>query len=134
MSTRCRIAIENENGRVTSIYCHHDGYLYGSYSVGQILLNHYQDKDKINQLMELGDLSSLGIEPTRAMCDCYSIEGENTPAYVCSKSQLVKEFKRSDQEYLYLFKDGEWRYMTCYDCDNEFRPIPKDEEGEEKNG
>lgn len=132
MSTRCRIAIEDENGRVTSIYCHHDGYLHSSYSVGQILLNHYQDKNKINKLMELGDLSSLGTEPTRSKCDCYAPTEELTPAaYVCSESQLVKNFKTSDQEYLYLFKNGEWRYMAYYD--DEFKPIPKDEKGETEN-
>ena len=39
MSTRCRIGIENKNGTITSIYCHHDGYLEG---VGEILVNHYK--------------------------------------------------------------------------------------------
>jgi hypothetical protein len=29
MSTRSRIAIENQNGSVTSIYCHFDGYISG---------------------------------------------------------------------------------------------------------
>ena len=133
MSTRCRIAIEDKNGKVRSIYCHHDGYLQGRYSVGQILLNHYKNKAKINALMELGDLSSLGTEPTRFACDCYAPTEALTPAaYVCSESQLVQNFKSSDQDYLYLFKDRKWRYMGYYD--NEFKPIPKDEEGEEKNG
>jgi hypothetical protein len=29
MSTRSRIAIENQNGSVTSVYCHFDGYISG---------------------------------------------------------------------------------------------------------
>lgn len=155
MSTRCRIAIEDETGRVTSIYCHHDGYLHGDGSVGQTLLNHYKDKDKINKLMELGDISAIGTEPVRNtfedlprmpneefmeyfsrthprdMCDCYSTRGEEAQVYVCSEKQLLKDFKNSDQEYLYLFKDGDWRYITIYD--NEFKPIPKDKEGEKEN-
>ena len=155
MSTRCRIAIENENGKVMSIYCHHDGYPQGNGSVGQTLLDYYKDKDKINKLMELGDLSRLGTEPVknpwedfprlpteefmdyfsrthpRNMCDYYSTRGEAVPAYVCSEKQLLKDFKNSDQEYLYLFKNGEWRYIAIYD--NEFKPIPKDKEGEKEN-
>jgi hypothetical protein len=56
MATRSRIAIENENGTVTSIYCHFDGYLDG---VGKKLFEHY-DREKTEKLMELGDISVLG--------------------------------------------------------------------------
>jgi hypothetical protein len=38
MSTRARIAIENDDGSFTSIYTHWDGYV-GHH--GPILLNHY---------------------------------------------------------------------------------------------
>jgi hypothetical protein len=38
MSTRSRIAIENQNGSVTSIYCHFDGYISG---VGKTLKECY---------------------------------------------------------------------------------------------
>jgi len=55
MATRSRIAIENENGTVTSIYCHFDGYLSG---VGKTLFEHY-DREKTEKLMELGDISVL---------------------------------------------------------------------------
>jgi hypothetical protein len=37
MSTRSRIAIENQNGSVTSVYCHFDGYISG---VGKTLEKH----------------------------------------------------------------------------------------------
>ena len=64
MSTRSNIAIKRKNGTVDSIYCHWDGYL--SYN-GKILLEHYQDVNKINKLIELGDISSLNkeVEPTK---------------------------------------------------------------------
>ena len=42
---------------VESIYCHFDGYPEG---VGQTLLDHWTDEKKINRLVALGDLSSLG--------------------------------------------------------------------------
>jgi hypothetical protein len=56
MATRSRIAIENQDGTVDSIYCHFDGYVD---SVGKTLFEHY-DQEKLERLLELGDISSLG--------------------------------------------------------------------------
>ena len=56
MATRSRIAIENQDGTVQSIYCHFDGYIDG---VGKRLFNRY-DREKLKSLIELGDISSLG--------------------------------------------------------------------------
>lgn len=57
MSTRCRIGIEQPDGTIKSIYCHHDGYYEG---VGTVLQKYYDTPEKINELMELGDISCLG--------------------------------------------------------------------------
>lgn len=55
MSTRSAIiAKQGENYR--AIYCHSDGYIDG---VGLTLLSHYTDPQKVNQLISLGDLSSV---------------------------------------------------------------------------
>jgi hypothetical protein len=56
MATRSKIAIENQDGTVTAIYCHWDGYVDG---VGKTLFENY-DREKLEQLIELGDISSLG--------------------------------------------------------------------------
>ena len=50
MGTRSNIGIINEDGSVTAIYCHWDGFL--SYN-GKILLNHYTTADIVNQLSTL---------------------------------------------------------------------------------
>ena len=57
MSTRSRIAIEKQDGTVESIYCHFDGYLSHN---GEILQEHYSTKEKMEKLIELGDISQLG--------------------------------------------------------------------------
>ena len=57
MGTRSTIAIEYADGTVQQIYCHWDGYLSHN---GQILHKHYSDPFKVRQLMDLGDMSSLG--------------------------------------------------------------------------
>jgi hypothetical protein len=58
MATRSTIAVWAEEG-IHSIYCHWDGYPEG---VGLVLKENYTDIEKINELIELGDLSSLGPE------------------------------------------------------------------------
>lgn len=60
MSTRSTIGVlDLEQGTVRSIYCHFDGYPEW---VGTILDQSYTSPEKINALIELGDLSSLGHE------------------------------------------------------------------------
>ena len=57
MSTRSRIGLKQANGQIKSIYCHWDGYPEG---VGKTLKEHYNSPEKIEELLELGDISSLG--------------------------------------------------------------------------
>ena len=56
MSTRSNIAMLNNDGTVTTIYCHWDGY--PSYN-GKILSEYYNTTDKVTELIKYGDLSSL---------------------------------------------------------------------------
>ena len=62
MATRSRIGILRNNV-VQSIYCHWDGYVEHH---GPILLEHYNAYEKISELMNLGNISSLApkIAPT----------------------------------------------------------------------
>ena len=55
MSTRSRIGVYDDQV-VHWIYCHFDGYPEG---VGETLLLHYTELEKIEKLMELGSLSIL---------------------------------------------------------------------------
>jgi hypothetical protein len=57
MATRSTIALEFADGTVQQVYCHWDGYL--DYN-GKILQEHYQDPFKLRDLIDRGDLSSLG--------------------------------------------------------------------------
>jgi len=57
MSTRSRIGIKNDDGTITSIYCHSDGYLGG---VGALLADCYSTDEKVRALLAVGDLSELG--------------------------------------------------------------------------
>lgn len=59
MATRSTIALEYADGTVQQIYCHWDGYLEHN---GKILAEHYMDPFKLQQLVDLGDLSVLAPE------------------------------------------------------------------------
>ena len=56
MSTRSSIAIKRKDGTIESVYCHSDGYL--EYN-GVMLNKFYKNPEKINSLINLGDLSFL---------------------------------------------------------------------------
>jgi len=141
MSTRCRIGIKNENGTITSIYCHHDGYPEG---VGKTLVENYQTEEKIRKLLALGDMSSLGNEPVDNpnawndaalreamkngnyleaykqlnpddMCNTYKSRGEDVPASDSEdEKQYLKDTDSCWGEFAYLFKDGQWFVKGIY--------------------
>lgn len=56
MSTRSNIGIKRTNGGIDVIYCHSDGYIEWN---GLKLYRHYNDINKIEELIGLGDISSL---------------------------------------------------------------------------
>ena len=57
MSTRSMIAKRDNDGRIQAVYCHGDGYPSHN---GRILFEHYQDTEKIDELIKHGSLSVLG--------------------------------------------------------------------------
>ena len=57
MATRSTIALEFADGTVQQVYCHWDGYLAHN---GHILQNHYSNPFILRDLIDLGDVSSLG--------------------------------------------------------------------------
>lgn len=123
MSTRCRIGILQDGGSIKSIYCHFDGYPEG---VGVTLLNDYTDVEKINKLLDLGDISCLGSEPVSdskywdpfsAITDsdytlAYKDRGEDCPAEI-SKDEEVYYDLASGCDYAYLFYPEKKAWKVC---------------------
>ena len=54
MATRSLIGKILPGGDILAIYCHWDGYPENN---GEILKNHYQDPEKVDKLISLGNLS-----------------------------------------------------------------------------
>ena len=110
MATRSLIALDN--GSVfTSIYCHWDGYLSG---VGRILLENYTDINDVEELFDLGDLSTLGYHPTE--CKPFGNPFTNRKMDFAKDHKTYRNlfdyFHDSDCEYLYIFNGLGWEYMT----------------------
>lgn len=130
MATRSTIARHMPDGTVEQVYCHWDGYLTHN---GRILLLHYSDPVKLQQLLDLGDLSVLGSEigekhdfdfpPNDDVCTFYGRDRgeENTVKNV--HATLAEYFTWGGREqfnYLYTL-DGKW-LVSSYEND-EPRPL-----------
>jgi len=121
MSTRSLIGRKLEDGKIEFIYCHWDGYPKHN---GKILLNHYTDDEKIKELINLGDLSSLAEEiGEKHDFDAKDIIFKWCMAYGRDRGELNTE-KRivnsldnflgidSWQDFYYLYQDNEWYFSS----------------------
>ena len=106
MATRSRIAIENQDGTVTSIYCHWDGYTSG---VGKMLEKWYTTQAKVEALIELGDISSLDMTPTSTVA-YHRDRGEDLVQSKYNRVEALFDMGfNSGVEYIYCFtKSGQW--------------------------
>lgn len=122
MATRSMIGKLNDNGTVTAIYCHWDGYLEHN---GKLLVENYTDSNKIDKLMELGDLSSLGDEIGEGKCVAYGRDrGEkNTKATVYNLADYSTSGAGISRgvDYMYLFDGKQWLYQTY--SQTEWQPV-----------
>jgi hypothetical protein len=126
MSTNSRIGIENSDGTVSSVYCHWDGYPSHN---GIILMEHYQDREKVQKLINLGSLSLLDerVEPDVNETHSFDkpIQGI-TIAYHRDRQESyegprvdkdLKSYAKSDiQEYGYVYTlKGVWKVCKFSD-------------------
>lgn len=102
MSTRAYIGKRYSDGSIRAVYCHSDGYFNG---VGLTLCKFYKDSDKIEALINGGDMSFLGdtVEETK-------FYGNSEPLNFCTVFSFVQDAIKSRAEYIYIFDDdaGEW--------------------------
>lgn len=109
MSTRSRVGIKEKDGTIRSVYIHHDGYV--AY-VGKILYESYQNADKIEQLINLGDMSSINSEVEK--CEPYTKRGEDLNIATDSIASFYQDWASCGEEYVYLYTDGRWMVNSVY--------------------
>ncbi len=123
MATRSTIALEFADGTVEQVYCHWDGYLEHN---GQILLKHYSDPFKLQRLIDLGAISSLGPEiGEKQDFDKRDTQNDNwSLIYARDRGEDLVKHKFKDyadykanaqsEEYNYILRtDGKW-YVEFY--------------------
>lgn len=114
MGTRSTIAIQNEDGTVTGIYVHWDGYLSHN---GRILNENYTDEDSVRALIGLGDLSSLGetigdkvdfndYDAHKGQCVAYARDRGETGVEAQTDDNWAALLESYGQEFNYLFVPG----------------------------
>jgi hypothetical protein len=144
MATRSTIALEYADGTVDQIYCHWDGYLDNN---GAILRDHYSDPFKLQQLIELGDISSLrpeiGVEHpfssigTMDSAEYDKLYGNMTTFYGRDRGETgvgpkrfkdfqeyAREHQREEYEYILRNVNGkaQW-FVSFYGTDDEYLTI-----------
>ena len=130
MATRSNIAMKTKEGKIVSVYCHWDGYVANN---GKILLENYTDIDKIEALVALGSLSSLGfvIGEQQDFNDRDTGKDEWTLAYHRDRGEELSIQEYDDipswiaemEEYAYLWNGQEWLVNDHGAADEKGYPI-----------
>lgn len=114
MATRSTIWLRTENEEYTykGSYCHFDG---GIKVNGKLLFENYNTKEKIEELISFGQMSSLG--PTPNDCFFYARDGgENISTYklLTNENDITshKDIDRYFEEYNYVFENNTWYVYT----------------------
>ncbi len=122
MATRSTIALEYADGTVDQVYCHWDGYLSNN---GELLSKNWRDPFKVQKMMNLGDLSSLGTDvgeehdfDSASQCSDCTFYGRDRgeTGTVAKRFKDFEDYKDNHQyeEYEYILRrDGEW-YVCQY--------------------
>lgn len=130
MATRGRIGIELSDGSILSIYSHYDNYPEWA---GRILRTHYNTREKVEALVDGGDVSCLwtddGFYTSEGKTQRgyygplhYSERGEDCPPRLDSN---LLEYLDDGEEYAYLFtKNGEWVAYHMHQFDDNKLPEP----------
>lgn len=115
MATRSNIAMKTKEGKIVSVYCHWDGYVANN---GKILLENYDFIDKIEALIALGSISSLGkaIGLQQDFDDRSTQKDDWTLFYSRDRGEELSIQEYDDipswidqmEEYAYLWNGAEW--------------------------
>ena len=111
MSTRACIGVIEKDGSCISIYHGHDSYPDG---LGNLLLDHYSDLNKIREAISKGDARNWRAE----------INDSDFHENTCSEIQTLKELVRCAKldwiEYIYLFDTSTKKWLAKRRIKNRF--------------
>jgi len=119
MATRSYIGVRNADASVDYIYCHFDGYPDHN---GAILREHYSNINRVNELLNLGDLSVLGqfigekMDFDKRIQDTCLAYGRDRGESNVSKKNSGYDELITDQsvDYVYVFDGDYWECHSTY--------------------
>jgi len=136
MSTRSYIAKQVGDDKFRTIYCHSDGYLTHN---GAMLLDHYSEPEKLDELLNLGDLSYLApnVNPDPSKPHSFNYdERQDGVVLAYGRDRGEKDIEARDYTkreltstetwvaYIYVFnKDNQWVYGRPGQDLSEFRDV-----------
>ena len=118
MATRSRVGLMLEDGTIKHSYCHFDGYPDG---VGSILVQNYNTRDKIKELLSFGDMSYLTSvlhpegehsfeKPEQGVTVFYNRDRGETgvDSVVTTMDEYLSVKYSSCIDYQYVYSGGQW--------------------------
>ena len=129
MSTNSIIAKKIGRDKYRAIFCKHDGYLADN---GWILSKYYTTPERVDKLLDLGDLYSLSKRLSESEKE--APEEEVTTAYARDKGEKMCPAKEYSLEelydlelpYLYIFVGADkWVYSGPGELQEELRDVKK---------
>ena len=130
MSTRSRVGLELADGSILSIYSHYDGYPEWA---GRILRTHYNTREKVEALVDGGDVSCLWTDDGFYTSEGKTQRGYYGPLHYSERGEdcpprydvSAKTYLANGEEYAYLFVNGEWVCYNLKDGINQVNiPVP----------
>lgn len=104
MSTHAQIATKNDDETYSAIYCHFDGYLD---HCGAMLQQYYKTKEKVQELIDLGDLSSIA--ETIETCKFFARDNKEKDVSAKKYSNLFfLDYENNNFKYIYVFENNQW--------------------------
>lgn len=109
MSINSSIRIKRADGTMAGIYCHWDGYIENN---GVILQLAYNTPEKVEELISLGDISSLGYYTVPN--DILEAKGKVTIAYHRDRGEPFRQTMQ-DAEFIYTYSEIDRCWYVQYE-------------------
>jgi hypothetical protein len=137
MGTRAIVGMKTDKGKYTSVYTHWDGNPNHHLS---ILVNCYNTAKKVKTLLSHGDISSLRIHDEGAAGHTFNTPVEDQTVYYGrdrgdegTKAKNHTSMARfTQEEYGYLFQDGQWFVVFPGELVNHSEFLKNDEYQDER--
>lgn len=106
MATRSTISVLHDDGTVSSVYCHFDGYPSHN---GKILTSHWNTQERAEALIKHGSMSGLG----NNLDECMFYHRDRGESMANNRARVFQsetgwQNLGLTEEYNYLFRGGEW--------------------------